>query len=320
MSSQNLGQEASLDVEAPGAQSQSSLRKRGTGSSMSTAAISKKDSYRVQECSKWSLRSVKWRQIISRQDHAGLLLLVCFYVATGVIHFLVDPRINDFYVYDATISYPPANKNGFSPTVPSWAAIVIPLVMGIATLIIGEIFYSKFQHHSLTDALSVILFFFLDDAQAVGLTLMTVEATKVAVGRYRPDFLARCAPADPWLPPGQPLLEYGNTTIGMYPCSDEYDADTIKDGRQSFPSGHAAFSMVLGAYGAGYMIWCWNMRVEWSPRTRGPWREFLSDLGNVVAKIWTICLLGYSWGVGCSRITDYQVRRRIYRFIDTFSF
>ena len=308
---------SATDVEQPpfagddAANPQASMsRRRSTMSTTQPSSLkSRESSFHVDRSSNWTFRSIDWKAIIRRQDHAGLILLVIFYVATGVIHFLCDPNVNPFYIYDGTISFPPANKRGFEATVPAWAAIFIPLLMGIATLIIGELVYSRKEHHSLTDALSVILFFFLDDAQAVGLTLMTVEATKVAVGRYRPDFLARCDPADPWLPggnPGYPLLEYGNDTVGLYPCSDTYSEDTIKDGRQSFPSGHAAFSMVLGAYGAGYMIWCWHMRVEWSPRTKTAWKEFLADLGNVAAKVWTICMLGFSWGVGCTRITDWQ--------------
>jgi membrane-associated phospholipid phosphatase len=308
--SENISDGTSQDVEAQGARLSASccgLRKGKIPRSAShvSESTASKD-YCVENESRWSLRSVRWGQIIRRQDHAGLILLVIFYVATGILHWTVDPRVNDFYIYDATISYPPANKRGFEATVPAWAAIFIPLLMGIATLVLGELFYSRYEHHSLTDALSVMLFFLLDDAQAVGLTLMTVMATKISVGRYRPDFLARCDPADPWLPPGGPVLEYGNNTIGMYPCSDTYSEDTIKDGRQSFPSGHAAFSMVLGAYGAGYMIWCWNLRVAWGPRTKSPWAEFFNDLLNVAAKIWTICLLGFSWGVGCTRIIDYQ--------------
>ena len=282
----------------------SGVRRRDTAATQ-IPSMKSQSSYRVKSVDRWSIRSVDWLAIIRRQDHAGLILLVIFYVATGVIHYLATPNVNPFYLYDATISYPPS-KDGFSPTVPAWAAIFIPLLMGIATLIVGELVYSRREHHSLTDALAVILFFFLDDAQAVGLTLMTVEATKVAVGRYRPDFLARCNPQDTWLPPGSPTLEYGNNTVGYYACSDTYSQSTIDDGRQSFPSGHAAFSMVLGAYGAGYMIWCWHMRVEWSPRVQSAWKEFVADVGNVCAKIWTICMLGFSWGVGCSRITDWQ--------------
>jgi membrane-associated phospholipid phosphatase len=308
---------SSGDLEAagnPGASTQDSKKKDWSCSLFrrrAKGAIDNEDpsckgkssrTYSLQREDNWNLKKIRWGAILRRQDHAGLLLIIFFYIATGIIHWACDPRVNVFYIYDATISYPPANKRGFEATVPAWAAIFIPLLMSIATLIVGEIYYSKSEHHSLTDAIAVILYFILDLAQAVGLALMTTEATKVAVGRYRPDFLARCDPVDP----GTVTLEYGNNTIGMYPCTDTYSESTIQDGRQSYPSGHTSFSFTLGAYGAGYMIWCWNMRFDWSPRSRGPWREFLSDLGNVVAKIWTCCLLGFPWGVGCTRIIDYQ--------------
>jgi membrane-associated phospholipid phosphatase len=257
--------------------------------------------FRVKRVKEWNVWNIKWKDMFRRQDHAGLILIVVFYVATGIIAFVADPRVNDFYIYDGTISYPPANKRGFSPTVPAWVSIFIPLLLGIVTLVLGELYYSRNEHHCLTDALAVILYFLLDLAQAVGCNMLVTEATKVAIGRYRPDFLARCEPVQP----ETITLEYGNNTIGMYPCTST-DTDTIDDGRKSFPSGHASFSFTLSVYAAGYMIWCWNMRREWSPRSRGPWKEFLSDLGNVIAKVWTIIILGVAWGISCTRITDYQ--------------
>lgn len=194
----------------------------------------------------------------------------------------------------ATISYPPANKRGFSPTVPAWASIFIPLLMGIVTLVIGELYYSAYQHHNITDALAVILYFLLDLAQAVGANMLLTEATKVAVGRYRPDFLARCEPENPG---PDFLLQYGNNTVGnpAYDCLGDNSEDTIEDGRKSFPSGHASFSFTISTYAAGYMIWCWNLRRNWTPRSRGPLKEFLSDLGNVCAKLWTLIMLGVAW-------------------------
>ena len=166
--------------------------------------------------------------------------------------------------------------------------------MGISTLVVGEFYYSAGQHHCITDALAVILYFILDLAQAIGCTMLVTEATKVAVGRYRPDFLARCEPADP----DTVTLEYGNNTIGWYPCTST-DTSTIDDGRQSFPSGHSSFSFTIATYSAGYMTWCWNMRREWIARSRGPWKEFLSDLGNVIAKIWIILIMGVAWYALC---------------------
>lgn len=42
------------------------------------------------------------------------------------------------------------------------------------------------------------------------------------------------------------------------------------------------------------------------PRCRGAKAEFLSDLWNVVAKIWMLCMLAVAWGISCSRIVDNQ--------------
>lgn len=111
----------------------------------------------------WRFRDVQWGKVWRRQDHANMLLTVCLIIGVGVTTFLLDPRDEDFYIYDATISYPAATKHGFSPTVPSWAAIVVPLLMMLLTIVVGEFLYSKSDHHSVTDALAVT-FFFLADA------------------------------------------------------------------------------------------------------------------------------------------------------------
>lgn len=48
----------------------------------------------------WRFKNIKWKQLIRRQDHAGMLLIVVFYVATGVIAFVATPRDASFYIYD----------------------------------------------------------------------------------------------------------------------------------------------------------------------------------------------------------------------------
>ncbi len=78
------------------------------------------------------------------------------------------------------------------------------------------------------------------------------QVTKLEVGRLRPDFLARCAP----VPPAAVSIQYGQDTSALYPCTSA-DASAIKDGRQSFPSGHTSFSFNLATYSSAYLIWCW---------------------------------------------------------------
>lgn len=66
---------------------------------------------------KWRFRDIQWGKVWRRQDHANMLLTVCLIVAVGVTTFVIDPRSEEFYIYDATISYSAATKHGFSPTV-----------------------------------------------------------------------------------------------------------------------------------------------------------------------------------------------------------
>lgn len=126
--------------------------------------------------------------------------------------------------------------------------------------------------------------------QSLLCTLLVTQATKVAVGWLRPDFITRCAP----LSPGNLTIQYGQDTAPLYPCTNP-DSGVIKEGRQSFPSGHTSSSFNLASYSSGYLIWCWNMRRQWAPRRQEPWTEFLSDLGNVVAKVWMLIMLATAW-------------------------
>ena len=54
---------------------------------------------------------------------------------------------------------------GFDPTVPNWVSIIIPLLNMLMTIIVGEFVYSKREHHSLTDAFAVLIYFLLDGLQ-----------------------------------------------------------------------------------------------------------------------------------------------------------
>jgi hypothetical protein len=58
--------------------------------------------FRVKRVKEWNVWNIKWKDMFRRQDHAGLILIVVFYVATGIIAFVADPRVNDFYIYDGT--------------------------------------------------------------------------------------------------------------------------------------------------------------------------------------------------------------------------
>lgn len=102
--------------------------------------------------------------------------------------------------------------------------------------------------------------------------LLLVCLAKNAIGRLRPDFLARCA-----------VDKHGACTG---------DADTITGGRKSFPSGHSALSFA----GLGFLSLALFARVAPLPTPR------LGQLWKVVLPLlpWIVAL-----EVALSRIQDY---------------
>jgi hypothetical protein len=214
----------------------------------------------------WRLRDVSWRTVWRRQDHASLLLTLLVAVAVVVIYVAVGPREEQarqridagtqsapphafshpsdlptpphspqFFLYDATLSYPPSGEHGFDPTVPSVVAILAPLVMWLGTLVVGEFIYSKREHHSVTDAVAVALYFILDAVGSLAVTLLVTQATKVSVARLRPDFLARCQPQNA---PSTIELEYGQDTAAMYPCTSP-DSSAVQVGSAASLAGQS---------------------------------------------------------------------------------
>ncbi|XP_052778203.1 phospholipid phosphatase 1-like isoform X1 [Mya arenaria] len=75
---------------------------------------------------------------------------------------------------------------------------------------------------------------------------LIVEFVKNQMGLLRPNFLDVCQPQfNRSLCPGY---------INEYTCSDiEHGVDEIRDSRQSFPSGHASFSMYIAVYFSFYI-------------------------------------------------------------------
>mmetsp|Transcript_4623 Transcript_4623/g.10031 ORF Transcript_4623/g.10031 Transcript_4623/m.10031 type:complete len:276 (-) Transcript_4623:429-1256(-) len=109
-------------------------------------------------------------------------------------------------------------------------------------------------------------------SSSLALALMLVCVVKNAVGRLRPDFLARCVPVD------------GECTGDL--------ADVL-EGRKSFPSGHTSLSFAGLAYLSWYLLGkLWMCRsLRWSGHL---WRLLFCTSPCVLA-LW----------VGLSRIEDY---------------
>lgn len=241
----------------------------------------------------WHWKDIQWKQLWRRQDHASLILTAVLIIAVAIVSFVVDPNDREYVIYDATLSYPATGKHGFSPTVPDWVAIIIPLCLMILTLIVGEFVHSTAEHRCVTDAVATMIYFILDAIGSLMCALLVTQASKVAVGMLRPDWLSRCQPAN--TANGSVVtLDIGMNNTSLYECTNT-DEGVIKQGRQSFPSGHSTLSFNLASYSSAYLIWCWNLRRVWEPTNRGPMSEFLADCKNVLSKIWMLVMLCLAW-------------------------
>ena len=51
----------------------------------------------------WKFKSIKWGKVWRRQDHASLIFLLIILIALSLVSFLVDPRDDNYFIYDGTL-------------------------------------------------------------------------------------------------------------------------------------------------------------------------------------------------------------------------
>lgn len=157
-------------------------------------------------------------------DYVGLIVLESAYL---FIQFFAEPFHRMFSLDDRSKSYPHA----LVQRVPvHWNLIYAGLVPGLIILAWAAILRLGVHHAHVT-----LLGLFISHALASFLT----DVLKNAVGRPRPDLIARCKPAK-----GTP----GHTLVTIDVCT-ETDHHTLHDGWRSFPSGHSSFAFA----GLGYL-------------------------------------------------------------------
>jgi diacylglycerol diphosphate phosphatase/phosphatidate phosphatase len=143
------------------------------------------------------------------------------------IQFFVEPFHRMFSLDDRSISYPHA----LVQRVPvHWNLVYAGLVPGVIILAWAAILRLGVHQTHVT-----VLGLFISHALASFLT----DVVKNAVGRPRPDLIARCKPAK-----GTP----GHALVKIDVCT-ETDHHTLHDGWRSFPSGHSSFAFA----GLGYL-------------------------------------------------------------------
>ncbi|KAK1920344.1 hypothetical protein P3342_002640 [Pyrenophora teres f. teres] len=159
-------------------------------------------------------------------DYLGILILICGYIFIQ-IQFLASPFHRMFSLDNLAISYPHATTERVS--VP-WLFIyagAVPLGVLIAWALLVRPGAHKAHVTLLGWGISMVL------------TMFITDVIKNAVGRPRPDLIARCKPK-----PGTPA----HTLVTWEVCT-ETNHHVLHDGWRSFPSGHSSFAFS----GLGYL-------------------------------------------------------------------
>jgi len=157
-------------------------------------------------------------------DYAGLATILLLYIPLAL---LVTPFHRLFLLSDSHIQYPHASIERVPPLFLLLYAAIIPLLALAAWAAIMQpgAHKTRVTFHGLITS--------------IFLTAFVTDILKNAVGRPRPDLLARCKPAV-----GTPR----DVLVDISVCT-ETEPHLLQDGWRSFPSGHSSLAFA----GLGYM-------------------------------------------------------------------
>ncbi|KAF8446969.1 phosphatidic acid phosphatase type 2/haloperoxidase [Kalaharituber pfeilii] len=176
-------------------------------------------------CGAGSAFSRFWRRSYV-PDWIGLLLIVIGYIIT----LTNEPYHRMFSLDDRRIQFPHAEIERVSLTMRNVYAIALPLVV-IMLFTVSKATNRNKWHQLHVSILGLLI--------ALAFTGFSTDFIKNAVGRPRPDLIARCKPRDD--APRHELVTYEICT--------ETDHFKIQDGFRSFPSGHSSLAFA----GLGYL-------------------------------------------------------------------
>ncbi|XP_051028233.1 phospholipid phosphatase 1-like [Acomys russatus] len=210
-----------------------------------------------------------------------VLCLLLVSMPTAVLNLgQIYPFQRGFFCSDNSVKYPYHNS-----TVRFVILTAVGLGLPISSMIVGEtlsVYFSTLRSNSFVNNHYVASIY-----KAVGTFLFGVVASqsltdiaKYSVGRLRPHFLAICNPD--WS-----KINCSDGYIETYVCQGS--AAKVREGRLSFYSGHASFSMYCMLFTALYLQA--RMKAEWARLLR-PTLQF--------------GLVAFSIYVGLSRISDYK--------------
>jgi diacylglycerol diphosphate phosphatase/phosphatidate phosphatase len=150
---------------------------------------------------------------------ADWLLLLVTMIIYALTEYVMNPVVRIFYTDDQSIGYPYTEQE----TVPTYALLLIAIALPLVCILIVSFLQPRIRRDPYFAIMGLII--------CVLLTGVITNIIKNSGGRLRPDFLARC--------------QWNGTD-----CTG--DPKVIKDGRKSFPSGHASMSAAGLAYLAFY--------------------------------------------------------------------
>lgn len=241
----------------------------------------------------WSFRSIEWKKVFGYQSWGMLIVLVAAAIVAGAFHYRSSPYERAAFLYDASISNPQKEDtvaNGYAALGPFLALLVSVIVIEFGVLA---------KRQTLTASLQATLHWIMQCVINWVVVLALTEASKPIVSALRPDYFARCQPS---AAQGSPL-NFGE--VATCTGTDEYQ---LKEGRVSFPSGHASNSMSTSWYTALYIMYSLYLRYggQWQRRMHETrwFTQLLLQIVNALIFIWVILVIAMAWFIGLSRYKD----------------
>ncbi|KAK3620831.1 hypothetical protein LTR56_023163 [Elasticomyces elasticus] len=157
-------------------------------------------------------------------DYIGLLLLLLAYT---ILQALTDPFHRLFRLDDPRLQFPHAEHERVPVPYLFLYAGGVPLLV----LVLWTVLLRPGNHKTHVTLLGLAI--------TILLTSFITDIMKDAIGRPRPDLIARCKPD---------ISAPQHSLVGVEVCT-ETDHHTLHDGWRSFPSGHSSFAFA----GLGYL-------------------------------------------------------------------
>ncbi|KAA8498623.1 Phospholipid phosphatase 5 [Porphyridium purpureum] len=252
----------------------------------------------------YTIRSVRWRPLLRQLPWGSFFAAVVAFGLGSLGMTFIEPRQIIWVLDDPRLAYPMKEN-----TIANWLAVVGVFFFFILYVPVVEIVMLRRENRCMTIIIFQIFVFASTFVECFLSTVFFQQFTSVLTGMLRPDWYARCQPA-----------EMNGTLL----CTSA-DTDTIKDGRKSFFSGHASSSAVSMAILSMYLVYAWYFRKA-QKRGAGPTEAYSSsrdysqrkesrahwlfhELTDALMFLLTAMPAFWLIGVGLSRVVDYRHAR-----------